>query len=108
MVLHPEAMKKAQAEIDRVCPGRLPEFSDYDSLPYVHAVVKECVRWRPIAPLSKSEVKWPSHYTKLGALDLAHRSTADDEYKGYFIPEGSIVIANVWYVSYHRATLPRS
>ena len=52
MTIYPEAQKKAQLEIDSVCHGRLPDFSDYDSLPYVHAVVKELLRWHPVAPLS--------------------------------------------------------
>ncbi|KAG6917177.1 hypothetical protein DXG01_003613 [Tephrocybe rancida] len=39
LLLHPECQIKAQEEIDRVLgPGRLPEFSDRDSLPYVGCV----------------------------------------------------------------------
>jgi hypothetical protein len=30
---------------------------------------------------------------------VAHASTIDDVYEGYFIPKGSIVIANTWYES---------
>lgn len=44
MTLNPDVQKKAQTSIDRVCQGRLPEFSDYDSLPYIHAVLKEVLR----------------------------------------------------------------
>ena len=53
MVLHPKVQKKAQAEIDAVCGGRLPDFSDYDQLLYVRAVVKETMRWLPVLRLSK-------------------------------------------------------
>lgn len=28
---------------------------------------------------------------------LPHASTSDDEYDGYFIPKGTIVMANTWY-----------
>ena len=53
MVLYPEVQGKAQAEIDRVLDtGRLPSFSDYSSLPYIEAIVKELLRWNPVAPLS--------------------------------------------------------
>jgi cytochrome P450 family 619 len=53
MVVWPEVMKKAQAEIDSVVPeDRLPNWSDYSSLPYIAATVKEAHRWRPVAPLS--------------------------------------------------------
>ena len=51
MVLHPEAQKKAQEELDRVIGhGRLPEFNDRDSLPYVSALMYEVMRVFPIAP----------------------------------------------------------
>lgn len=53
MVLYPNVQRNAQQHIDRVCQGRLPEFSDYNSLPYVHAILKETLRWIPVVPLSK-------------------------------------------------------
>ena len=82
MSLYPEVQKAAQAELDTVVgSGRLPEFADRDKLPYINAVVKEIMRWYPVAPLG-----------------LARLNTADDVYNGYFIPEGSIVMVNVWYV----------
>ena len=53
MVTWPEVQKKAQAELDSAIPeDRVPDFSDYNSLPYVAAIVKEAHRWRPVAPLS--------------------------------------------------------
>lgn len=30
--------------------------------------------------------------------DVPHRSTEDDIYNGYFIPAGTLVVANTWYV----------
>ena len=30
------------------------------------------------------------------SLGIPHVSTEDDEYDGYFIPKGTIVIGNVW------------
>lgn len=53
MTLNPAIQKEAQIAVDRVCSDRLPEFSDYDDIPYVHAVVMECLRWRPALPLGK-------------------------------------------------------
>jgi len=51
---HPEALNRAHEEIDRVIkPGRLPDFTDEPSLPYVTAIVKETMRWRPTAPLGE-------------------------------------------------------
>jgi cytochrome P450 len=51
MVLHPEYQTKAQREIDSVCAGRLPDFSDYSRLPYIDVIVKEVLRWNPAIPL---------------------------------------------------------
>jgi cytochrome P450 len=44
----PEVMLKAQKEIDSVvAEDKSPAWSDYASLPYVAATVKEAMRWRP-------------------------------------------------------------
>jgi len=80
MALYPEVQKKAQAEIDAVVgPNRLPDFEDRPSLPYINAVVKESMRWHLVLPLG-----------------LAHMATNDDEYNGYYIPKGTVVIGNGW------------
>lgn len=80
MAAHPEVQRKAQAELDAIVgPGRLPEFEDCESLPYVNAVIKECLRWRSVVP-----------------LNVPHKSLEDDEYRGFFIPKGSLVVANIW------------
>ncbi|KAF8884193.1 cytochrome P450 [Infundibulicybe gibba] len=74
MAMHPDTQRKAQAEIDSVIgPGRLPEFTDRESLPYVNALIKETMRWKNVAPVA-----------------AAHSSTEDVEYDGYFIPKGAI------------------
>lgn len=52
MTKWPEVQKKAQQEIDSLIgEDRTPTWEDYGRLPYVAALVKECVRWRPVAPL---------------------------------------------------------
>ncbi|KAJ7174153.1 cytochrome P450 [Mycena crocata] len=77
---YPEVQKRAQAEMESVVGrNRLPTFEDRDSLPYLEAVCKELFRWLPIVPLA-----------------VPHRAMADDVYEGYFIPKGTLVIANVW------------
>ena len=45
MVCYPEVQKKAQAELDKVLNGRLPEHSDFPSLPYLSALIKEVYRY---------------------------------------------------------------
>lgn len=53
MTLNPEAQRKAQEEIDRVVgPDRIPDFSDREHLPYVEALMKECMRLHAAVPIS--------------------------------------------------------
>ncbi|KAI0945930.1 hypothetical protein AcV7_010042 [Taiwanofungus camphoratus] len=80
MVLHPEVYKRAQEEIDRVIGSeRLPDFDDREALPYLECVIKEVLRWNCPVPLG-----------------LPHRVISNDEYRGYDIPSGSMIIANLW------------
>ncbi len=81
MTLHPEAQKRAQAELDAVLGDRLPTFADKDDLPYVTAVMKEVFRWIPVLPLA-----------------VPHRAINSDQYKGFYIPAGASVLGNTWYV----------
>lgn len=51
MTLHPEVVKKAQAEIDTVVGNdRLPAIADREHLPYVDALTKEVLRWHSVTP----------------------------------------------------------
>ena len=58
---------KAQAELDRVVTGRLPDFDDMDELPYLSAIVKEVLRLvclimkikiMPTINISSSSLRW--------------------------------------------------
>jgi cytochrome P450 len=81
MTLNPSVQKTAQAEIDSVIgtDRRLPVFSDQANLPYVCALVLEIFRWGSILPLG-----------------APRRLTQTDVFDGFEIPEGSMVLANVW------------
>lgn len=83
MTLYPEVKRCAQRELDAVVgSGRTPRFSDRELLPCVNAIIKECLRWQPVTPLG-----------------VPHRATANDVCKDrYFIPKGSTVIGNIWFV----------
>ncbi|KAF9506388.1 hypothetical protein BS47DRAFT_435679 [Hydnum rufescens UP504] len=90
MVLHPDAQKKAQEEIERVVGSeRLPGIQDRGSLPYVHNLMREVFRWR-----------------SFGAFALGHRLMENDEYKGYFIPKGTIVLPCLWCISRDEEMYP--
>ena len=102
MVLHPEVQKKAQAEIDAVVGrDRLPDFRDRPSLPYINAIVKESSRWNLVTPLGRSFViiiVTTIVIILTSSEAVPHMSTADDEYNGFYIPKGTIVMGNVWLV----------
>ena len=69
MTLYPQIQRSAQRELDEVVgSGRLPEFSDRDSLPYITAVIKECSRWQPVAPLGLPHKNTAEHIYKDGAV----------------------------------------
>ncbi|KAF5336245.1 hypothetical protein D9758_014353 [Tetrapyrgos nigripes] len=63
--------------------SRLPSFSDAQQLPYIRAMVKEILRWRPSTPAG-----------------LPHILSEDDYYEGYFIPKGTIYISNIWSINH--------
>lgn len=80
MTLFPDVQHKVQEEIDRVLgPEQLPQVADRARLPYTDAVVKEVLRWHPVAPMG-----------------IPHMSVEDDTWGGYFIPKGSLIMPNIW------------
>ena len=89
MSLNPDVQEKAQAELDAVVgPHRLPNPQDRVSLPYLDAILKECLRWHNVGPFGNP------------------RCTQEDiEYRGYLIPKGTTLIANVWHVLVPLPTL---
>ncbi|TDL17085.1 cytochrome P450 [Rickenella mellea] len=90
MLHHPHIMKKAQEEIDRVIGDkRMPAFADEDQLPYLAALMKESLRWIPIAPSG-----------------VPHAVTKDDYFNGYFIPKGATVFANLRDMMYDPELFP--
>jgi len=98
MALYPEVQKKAQVELDAVAgPNRLPDFEDRPSLPYINAIVKESMRWHLVGPLGGPYLSSLLLSTILtGSEGFPHMATDDDEYGGYYIPKGTVVIANAW------------
>lgn len=90
VTMHPEVVRLAQQELDEVLGGeRLPNFSDKSQLPYISAIMKESLRWRPPNPLG-----------------TPHRSTEDDVYDGRFIPAGSTVFLNLWAIFHNESVYP--
>ncbi|KAI0278792.1 cytochrome P450 [Russula aff. rugulosa BPL654] len=78
------------AELDAVMGrDRLPTFDDRPRLPYIEALCKELMRWNMVTPTGTS---------------LPHKSSRDDVYKGFFIPKGSIMVANAWAILHDPET----
>ncbi|KAL5663105.1 hypothetical protein ACJX0J_023213, partial [Zea mays] len=85
LLSHPEALKKAQAEIDAVVGNsrRLITADDVPRLGYLHCVINETLRMYPAAPLL-----------------LPHESAADCKVGGYDVPRGTLLIVNAYAI--HR------
>ncbi|KAK4206937.1 cytochrome P450 [Rhypophila decipiens] len=78
---YPDIFAKARAEVDRVCgvgkDARLPTLEDMEVLPYISAMCKEVLRWRPIFPMLPE-----------------HVATQDIEFEGYYFPAGTGFVIN--------------
>ncbi|KAF9046689.1 cytochrome P450 [Panaeolus papilionaceus] len=90
MLLFPSVQRKAQSEVDNITNrDRLPTFDDRPSLPYIEALMRELLRWRPPLP-----------------LNVPHVTSDRDVYKGYYIPKGTVVVANIWAMSRNEEVYP--
>jgi hypothetical protein len=64
-LLHPEIQTIAQKELDAVTRReRLPTFEDRSRLPFVDAICKEILRWRPVVPMGELLPSTPLAYAK--------------------------------------------
>ncbi|KAH7928454.1 cytochrome P450 [Leucogyrophana mollusca] len=92
MVLYPEVQERAQALIDSVVgTGRLPNFEDRPSMPYIDAILRETLRWHPVAPMG-----------------IAHSTYSEDVYEGYYIPKGATILPNVWAMARNEEKYPNA
>jgi hypothetical protein len=97
-LVYPEFQKRAQEELDRVVGrDRLPEFSDKADLPYLDAVMRECLRWLPVLPLGQLRFGTTQTLAK-SYIGAPHSTTEDMEFRGYFIPKGTVTLPFQWYV----------
>ncbi|KAF9691096.1 hypothetical protein EKO04_010652 [Ascochyta lentis] len=77
---HPEVLKRAQAEVDKFSSTtEPPQPKDLEKLQYLKACFFEVLRWRPVA-----------------TVNLPHTLDADDTFRGYHIPKGTVVLQNIW------------
>jgi len=80
VIHHPEIMKRAQEELDRVVGrNRRVHESDLPNLPYLHAIVQETFRLHPPGPMT-----------------LGHVNVKDAQILQYKIPANTNVLVNIW------------
>ncbi|ETN40280.1 uncharacterized protein HMPREF1541_04556 [Cyphellophora europaea CBS 101466] len=93
LVTHPATLDAVHAEMDAVIgPDRLPTFADEQDLPYLRALCKEVLRWRPVAVLGGTP----------------HATTARDVYRGWYIPQDTNVLGNTWAINHNERYYPNS
>jgi cytochrome P450 len=91
LVTNHDILEAAHAELDTVVGvERMPAFDDEQSLPYLRALCKEVLRWRPVAVLGGTP----------------HSNTAPDKYQGYYIPTGTNVLGNSWAINLNEEYYP--
>ncbi|BAE63236.1 cytochrome P450 [Aspergillus flavus] len=91
IVTNPRTMEVAQLELDSVVGrDRLPTFEDIPNLPYLRAFSKEVLRWRPVAVLGGTP----------------HACSEDDYYRGYYIPQGTVMLGNSWAINMNPKYYP--
>ena len=92
MMLYPDVMKKAQAEIDSVLGAQAdtaPGFQHLNQLPYCVSLTKEVFRWMPVVPLGGPR-----------------QTMNDDEYKRYHIAVCTTIFVNVWSLHHDESMYP--
>ncbi|TFK24129.1 cytochrome P450 [Coprinopsis marcescibilis] len=90
LVKNPDILRRAQLELDHVIEAdRLPCLEDEASLPFISALVYEVLRWKVVTPQA-----------------VPHCASVDDEYRGYRIPAGTIVVGNAWAMLHDERVYP--
>lgn len=92
LVTHQHVLTAAQKELDTTVGfQRMPAFTDRSELPYIRALCKEVLRWRPVAVLGGTP----------------HATTEDDVYKGFNIPSGTTILGNSWAINLNEEYYPQ-
>lgn len=91
MIHYPDWLQRLQQEIDGVCGSeRLPSPLDMPQMPTLRAVMRETLRWRPVAPYGAPHVLSEDDMynsvplkkgTILHALECEHVTYEDEKYR---------------------------
>ncbi|CAE6534992.1 unnamed protein product [Rhizoctonia solani] len=85
----PTAATDGKSTKSSPAPARLPEFGDRPQLPYLEAVFKEVMRFNPGL-----------------SMGLPHAVTQEESYRGYTLPVGTVIRANIWAILHDPALYP--
>jgi cytochrome P450 len=85
---HPQEQEKVRAELARVLGGRTPGHADLGELPYTRMVIQEAMRLYP-----------PAWF-------IPRKALADDQFGGYHIPKGSIIVLHFHAVHHNPKQWP--
>ncbi|KAK4942809.1 hypothetical protein LTR10_017569 [Elasticomyces elasticus] len=90
----PAWVATAQAQLDAVCGDaeRLPTLDDWDQLPYIVAVIKETLRWRP----------------NMTATGTPRALIEDDTYGDYKFENGTVFSYNNFGICHNEDEFPRN
>ncbi|KAJ5385554.1 hypothetical protein N7517_003465 [Penicillium concentricum] len=88
----PEWVEVAQRQLDAVCgaANRLPDFDDWEQLPYIIAVIKESLRWRP----------------NMTASGMPRALIEDDTYGQYKFEKGTVFTYNNFGIMHDEKEFP--
>ncbi|KAI5236776.1 hypothetical protein E4T42_09360 [Aureobasidium subglaciale] len=80
-ICYPDTFARARNEVDSICGKdgalRMPGLADLENMPYVCAIIKELLRWRPIFQMSPD-----------------HCATTDIHFEGFIFPAGTGFVIN--------------
>nr|XP_054773300.1 cytochrome P450 2J5-like [Lytechinus pictus] len=77
---HPEAQRRIRQEMAEVIgKDRFPQYSDHNRMPQTMAIIAECMRFRPVAP-----------------IPFTHIAVEDFKIGEYDIPNGTQITFSVW------------
>ncbi|KAL6248504.1 hypothetical protein RBB50_004759 [Rhinocladiella similis] len=90
----PDWVATAQRQLDEVCgtAKRLPSFEDWDQLPYIVAVIKESLRWRP----------------NMTGSGTPRALMEDDTYRGFAFEKGTVFSYNHFAISHNEKEFPHN
>jgi len=110
----PRWLTAVRAQLDEVCgenAERLPEYSDWDKLTWIHATIKETLRIFPNlvqlgAPHALTYFPYISQQFRFECFLML--CSKDDEYAGYHMEAGTVVLSNNFHITTNDKEYPEA